>query len=154
MSPTPKSLCPIDWTTESSLDDLGSRYAAAYSQYYAPFMDQHGYVLEHYLVSYVHRTLFPLGAQESSRGLSAGQTAQSIREQCLLLLIHYGILQTVLIGLAELHKTEFTTTHAVRAIQSFAKTFEHSVPFPGRASETLADKGITTCAGLAILLRN
>jgi len=144
----------MEWTAESSMDDIGRRYAAAHAQYYAPFLAQHGYMLEHYLVSSVHRTLFPLGAQESSRGLSVGQAAQSIREQCMLLLIHYAIIQTVLIGRASLYKTQFSTTHAVQAIQSFAKTFEHSVPFPQRTFKTLADKGIQTCASLAILLRN
>lgn len=144
----------VNWTAESSMDDIGERYVLAHSQYYVPFMAQHGYMLEHYLVSYVHRTLFPLGAQESSRGLSVGQAAQSVREQCMLMLIHYAIIQTVLIGLAGFHKTEFGTTHSVKAIQSFAKTFEHSVPFPERTLQTLADKDIKTCASLAILLRN
>jgi len=144
----------IDWRPESSMDDIGHRYAAAYSQYFAPFMLQHGHMLEHYLVSYVHRTLFPLGPQESSRGLSVGQLAQSVREQGMLLLIHYAVIQTVLIGLAGFHKSQFSVTHVLHLIQSFSKAFEHSVPFPERALKTLAEKNVKTCASLAILLLN
>jgi lysine-N-methylase len=93
----------IDWTAESSMDDIGRRYAAAHAQYYAPFMSQHEYMLEHYLVNYVHRTLFPLGPQESNRDLSVHHMAQSIRDQYLLLIVYYAIIQTVLIGVAGFH---------------------------------------------------
>ena len=46
-------------------------------------MGQHEYMLEHYLVSYVHRTLFPLGPQESSRGLSVEQIASRFATNAL-----------------------------------------------------------------------
>jgi lysine-N-methylase len=144
----------LEWTAESSMTDLGRRYAAAFAEVYSPFMQQHDYILEHYLVSYVHRTLFPLGAQESSRGLSAGQSARSIREQCLLMLTHYAVIQTLLIGLSAFYKTEFSAAHAIQAIQSFAKTFEHSIHFPAQTFRKLQEQDITSAAGLAILLRN
>ena len=117
-------------------------------------MSQHEHMLEHYVVSYVGRTLFPLGPQESSQELSVHHAANTIREQCLLMLAHYAIVQTVLIGLAGFHKAEFDAGHVIQAIQSFSKTFEHSLTFPGRALQTLADKGMKTCAQLAILIRN
>ena len=63
-----KFMQSMEWTVESSMDDIGRRYLAAHSQYYEPFLSQHQYILEHYLVSYVHRTLFPLGsAREHAR---------------------------------------------------------------------------------------
>jgi lysine-N-methylase len=144
----------IEWTGDSSMDDIGRRYAAAYSQYYLPFMSSHEYILEHYLVSYVHRTLFPLGPQESSRDLSVHHIADSIRDQCLLMLVHYAIVQTVLTGLAGLHKTAFGVGHVIQVIQSFTKAFEHSLAFPKRALQILADKQVQSCASLAILVRN
>jgi lysine-N-methylase len=78
----------IEWTTESSMDDLGRSYASAFWQYYEVFISRHEYMLEHYLVSYVHRTLFPLGPRESNRGLSVHHIASTIREQCLRMLVH------------------------------------------------------------------
>jgi lysine-N-methylase len=144
----------MEWTAESSMDDIGRNYASIFSQHYAPFMSRHEYMLEHYLVSYVHRTLFPLGPQESNRDLSVHHVANTIRDQCLLMMVHYAIVQTMLIGLAGYHKAQFDTGHAIKAIQSSSKTFEHSLTFPGSALQTLADKGVKTCAGLAILVRN
>jgi lysine-N-methylase len=144
----------LDWTAESSMDDIGRRYAAAYAQWYTPLMSRHEYVLENYLVNYVHRTLFPLGPQESSRKLSLTNIATSIRDQCLLMFTHYAILQTVLIGVAGRHGGQFDLKHVIRVIQSSAKTFEHSLAFPPRALKILANNGVVNCAGLAILLLN
>lgn len=144
----------IEWTSQSSSDDLGRRYASVFAQHYAPFLSRHEYMLEHYLVSYVHRTLFPLGPSEGNREPSVHYHAGSIRDQCLLMLVYYAIVQTVLTGLAGYHKEEFAPGHVVQAIQSCTKVFEHNLSFPGRALETLADKGVETCTSLAMLLRN
>jgi lysine-N-methylase len=149
-----KFMQAMEWTIASSMDDIGRRYAAAFSQYYEPFMNQHAHILEHYLVSYVHRTLFPLGPQETSRGLSLHQIGQSMRDQYLVMIVHYAIIQTLLIGMAAWHKTEFGASHAILLIQAFAKAFEHSPSFPERALKILADKRVKTCASLAILMRS
>jgi flagellar biosynthesis protein FliQ len=42
----------------------------------------------------------------------------------------------------------------IKVIQASTKTFEHSLAFPPRALQILANNGITSCAGLAILLLN
>jgi lysine-N-methylase len=149
-----KFMDAMQWTAEVSMRELGERYAAAHVQYYAPFIAAHGHMLEHYLVNYVHRTLFPLGAQESTRGLSTHHVAKTVRDQCLLLLAHFGIVQTLLIGMAAFHKEHFSTVEAIELIQSFTKAFEHSPSFPERALETLKRKGVASSVMLAILLLN
>ena len=149
-----KFMQAMEWTVESSMHDIGRRYAAAHAEYYAPFLSRHEHILEHYLVSYVHRTLFPLGPQESTRGLAIHHIAHSISEHCLVLTVHYAIIQTLLVGLAAFHKTDFGTGHAIQLIQSFAKAFEHSPSFPERALKILAGKGVKSCAALANLVRN
>ncbi len=149
-----KFMQAMEWTAESSMDDIGRRYAAACSQYYEPFMSRHDYILEHYLVSYVHRTLFPLGPQESSRSLSVPHIAKTIGEQCVLMMVHYAIIQTLLIGMAAWHKQQFGADHAILVIQAYTKAFEHSPSFPERALKIVADNGLKTCASLAILIRN
>jgi lysine-N-methylase len=149
-----KFMQSMEWTVESSMNDIGRRYAAAHSQYYDPFLSRHQYVLENYLVSYVHRTLFPLGPQESTRGLSVHHIANTIVDQCLLMMVHYAIVQTLLIGVAAFHKAEFGTGEAIHVIQSFSKAFEHSPSFPERALKILAEKGLKSCVTLAFLIRN
>jgi lysine-N-methylase len=149
-----KFMQAMEWTVESSMDDIGRRYMAAHAQYYWPFMSQREYILEHYLVNYVHRTLFPLGPQETTRGLAVHHIAHTIGDQCLVMMAHYAIIQTLLIGMAAWHKTEFGTAEAILVIQSFTKAFEHSPSFAERSLKVLAEKGVTNCAMLAILVRN
>jgi lysine-N-methylase len=141
----------LDWTPQSSMDDLGRRYASIFAQHYAPFLSRHEYMLEHYLVSYVHRTLFPLGPQEDHREPSVHYHAGSIRDQCLLMLVYYALTQTMLVGLSGFHQAEFAPGHVVQAIQCCTKAFEHHLSFPGSALRLLADKGVKTCTSLALL---
>jgi len=144
----------VDWTADSSMTDLGRRYSAAHAESYAPLMNQHEYILEHYLVNYVHRTLFPLGPQESNRNLSVAHIATSIRDQGFLMLVYYAIVQTVLVGVAGFQGANFDLKQVIKVIQTSAKTFEHSLAFPSRALKVLANNGINDCASFAILLRN
>lgn len=149
-----KFMDSMAWTADVSMQELGRRYAAAHAQYFAPFLDQHQHMLEHYLVNYVHRTLFPLPAQESSKGISVHRVANTIRDQYLLMTAYFGITQTLLIGMAAFHKEEFGTAEAILVIQSFTKAFEHSPSFGARALEILRKKGVTSCTMQAILLLN
>jgi len=144
----------LEWTMQSSMADLAQRFESASANYYAPFMRKHEQILEHYLVSYIFRTLFPLGPQEVSSELGASHVGRSIRDECLLMLVHYAVVQTLLIGIGALHKSQFDAHVVIRVIQTSVRTFEHSVDFPGRALEILASKGVDTCSQLALLLRN
>jgi lysine-N-methylase len=144
----------LEWTAESTMEDITLRYAAAYSRYYEPFMSQHEYMLENYLVNYAHGSLFPLGPQESTQNLGLPQVVNSISRQYMLMASYYAIIKAVLIGMAGFHQTEFGADHVVRLVQSCAKTFEHSVAFPARAFEILADHGIENCAGMAMLIQS
>jgi lysine-N-methylase len=70
------------------------------------------------------------------------------------MMVHYAIVQTLLIGVAAFHKAEFGTAQAIHVIQSFTKAFEHSPSFPERALKILAEKGLKSCVTLALLIRN
>jgi lysine-N-methylase len=100
-------------------------------------------MMAHFLVSYVHRTPFPLGQRE-----------RSIRGHCMVLIIHYAVIQTVLIGLAGFYRTDFNTGHAIQVIQLSTKTFGHSLTFPAQVLKILEEHKIQSCAGLAMLRRN
>jgi lysine-N-methylase len=144
----------LEWTELSTMEDIGSRYAAANSRYYAPFMCRHEYMLEHYLVNYVHGSLFPFGPQESTQNLGVPQVVNSISKQYMLMAVYYAIIKTVLVGMAGFHQKEFSSARVIKLVQSCAKTFEHSVAFPARAFEILRNHGIENCAGMAMLIKD
>lgn len=144
----------IEWTSTSTMHEMVSGYAEAFAQYYAPFIARYEYMLEHYLVNYVHRTLFPFGVLESKYTLCDDRAPSSIAARYMLMAAYYAILQTLLIGSAGFHKWAFGAGQTLKAIQSCAKTFEHSVTYPGRVIEMLAEKSMTGPAGLCVLFRN
>ena len=143
----------IAWTSESSMEEIGARYAAASAEYYAPFLARHGHMLEHYLVNYVHRTLFPLPPQKASADTSAHPPVESIRERCLLMMTFYAVIQTVLTGMAAYRRDAFGPAYAVAVVQSVAKAFEHNPSFPARALKILEEKGIRNGVSMAVLIR-
>lgn len=143
----------IQWTSESTMEEIGARFAEAYAQHYISFMSNQEYILEHYLVNYVHRTLFPLGLPERNRRIYH-ERVSSIAAQYMLMIVYYAITQTLLIGMAGFHKVDFGAGQIIRLIQSSTKTFDHSLTYPGRAIQMLADKNMTTPASLCVLIRN
>jgi lysine-N-methylase len=144
----------IQWTSKSTMEEIGNRCAEAYSQYYLPFMSQHEHIIEHYLVNYAHRTLFPFGLPESNQRIADDRVPSPIAAQYMLMTAHYAITRTLLIGMAGFHKSAFGVDHVIKLIQSCAKTFEHSTTYPGQAIKMLADEDMTTPASLSVLLRN
>ena len=144
----------IQWTSQSTMEEIGLRYAEACAQYYVPFMRQHEHILEHYLVNYAHRTLFPLGLPESNRRLYNELVPTSMAAQYMLMVAYYAIIRTLLIGIAGFHKAAFGADQVIKLIQSCGKTFEHSLVYPGHVIRILAGKAMTTPASLCVLIRN
>lgn len=143
----------LRWTSESTMDEIGTRYAEAYARYYIPFMSRNEHILEHYLVNYVHRTLFPIGLPERNQRIYNERVPSPIAAQYLLMITYFAITQTLLIGMSGFHKAAFGTAQIIKLIQSSSKTFEHSLTYPGRVIQMLADKSMTTPASLCVLIR-
>jgi lysine-N-methylase len=78
----------IEWSAESSMEEIAERYTSAFSGPFAPFLSRHEHMLEHYLVNYVHRTLFPVSPLQARR--DGHRPAETIREHCLMMLTYYG----------------------------------------------------------------
>jgi len=144
----------IDWTSKSTMDEIAARYAEAYRQHYCVFMSRHEHMLEQYLVNYAYRTLFPFGLPESNARLANGRAASPVAAQYMLLVAYFAITQTLLIGSAGLHKSEFGVDRVVKLMQASTKTFEHSLTFPGRVIEMLAARNLISPASLCVLIRN
>jgi lysine-N-methylase len=144
----------LQWTVDSTADELASRYLEAYSQHYVSLMSRHEHMFEHYLVNYAYRTLFPYGLPESNLRLRDTRVASAFAAQYMLMAAYYAIVKTLLIGMAGFHKSAFGVDHVIKLVQSCAKTFEHSLTYPGQVIEMLADKSMTTPATLSVLIRN
>ncbi len=144
----------IDLGPLSVMTVVAGRYAAAYREYYSPFMTQHESIMERFLVSYVYKTLFPLGPQESTQKLSLYRKDSSISVQYMLMVLHFAVMKALLIGMSGYHKSGLTTDHAIKLIQSYTKTFEHSTAFSPRAIEILKGRGIHNAVTMAVLIQN
>jgi len=82
------------------------------------------------------------------------KVTETVRDQCLMMLVYYGVVQTVLTGMAGYHRAELDPAHVIRLIQAVSKAFEHNLSFAAKALKMLAEKGVRNCASMAILLRN
>ena len=133
---------------------FGARYQAAYETYYAPFMTKHQHMLEHYLVSYAFKTMFPLGLPPVNKLLNLPNPAGTPVAQYMLIASYFAISKAVMIGLAAKHKGDFSTAHVVRSIHSISRTLEHCASYPRRVLEILASKGIRNSSGMAVLTQN
>lgn len=144
----------IDWTTQSTMEDLGQRYSEACSRYYLPVIAADEHVLENYLINYVWKNLFPFGTKSTAQKLGLEHATNPAFTQYKLLIAHYAMIRTVSIGLAGFHKAAFDTTVLRKVIQSSTKTFEHSLTHPARVLEILAGKGMKNVASLATIIRD
>ncbi len=128
---------------------ISARYAEAYVCHYRPFMDGHAHILENYVVNAAFQTLFPFGPDT---GLYA--TRRDIPTHFLLLAVHYALVRTLLVGVAGCYESDFSAAHAVRVIQSYAKTVQHNLPYLDTLLRSLEDSRMTGMAVLAALLKN
>ncbi|MFD2384566.1 flagellin lysine-N-methylase [Paenibacillus xanthanilyticus] len=89
-------------------------YEDAYNHYYVPFMKQHEYILENYLVDLVFKNVFPITDGKSS-----------IFDEYVKLICHYAIIKFLLIGISA-HDKGLQIDKVIKVIQSFSKSIGHN----------------------------
>jgi lysine-N-methylase len=141
-----KGICFIEG---ASLEVAVERYAEVYNAHYQPFMKNHEYILENYLVNYVFKNLFPFGPQKS-----IFYEQRSIYTEYTLLVLHYSMIKTLLIGMAGYHRKDFSTKHVVKLIQTFAKTIEHNLPYLKQAVQFINASNMNNTGGMTVLMKN
>jgi lysine-N-methylase len=126
-----------------AVDDVAAKYAEACERYYEPFMKTHGYMLEHTLVNFVFRRLFPL-------------TGSDVKpfETYVMLAVYYALIRAFLIGIAGFRKEAFDTDDVVKLIQSFAKTIEHNPIYLRALRAALMENGNASMAHLTLLINS
>lgn len=129
-------LCPED------PDEIIEHYYEACRYYYLPFIEEHGYIFENYLVNYVFRNLFPINSGE-----------QPMFDEYLILVLHYAILKIQLIGLSIYHKG-LTTDLVIKMIVSFSKSLEHNPQYFLRLLKLLKQNNLASMENMAALFKD
>lgn len=123
-------------------EDTLTRYIDANENYYQPFMKNHEYILENYLVNHVFSKVFPVTLDKS------------IFEEYVMLIIRYALIKLQLIGMSKYHKTAFSTDHVVKLIQSFGRAVEHNQSYLTNTKSLMEENGFTTMGYMSILIKN
>lgn len=136
------------------VEEAGQRYAQAYAGRYMPFMAAHEYMLEHYLVYYAYKTLFPFGTNTLNTLLNDERKPQPFTAHYMLMAAFFAVAQSTMVGLAAYYGSAFGSDHVIRCLQSFSRTLEHCLPYPSRVLRILAAKGITAAGSMSILTQS
>jgi lysine-N-methylase len=131
----------IQYVPDGKIEDVMEHYTASCNDYYQPFINEHEYILENYLVNYVFKNLFPFSGY------------QSVFDDYVMLVVHYAMIKLHLIGMAGFHKG-LNKDLVILLIQSFSKTIEHNSMFLRGIFNLLKDNGFTTMAYMSILIKN
>ncbi len=131
----------IQYVAGAKVEEIGQRYQEACKEYYEPFMNQHEYILENYLVNYVYKNLFPFTGEKA------------IFDSYMMFVLHYALIKMHLIGMAGFHKG-LTVELVIKLVQSFAKTVEHNQQYLHGIAELMRLNGFNTMAYMAILIKN
>ncbi|MBX9974389.1 flagellin lysine-N-methylase [Cytobacillus firmus] len=130
----------IQYTREATIEEVTEYYKKSLKEYYEPFMTEHEYILENYLVNYIFKNLFPL-------------EQKTLFEDYIMLVIHYSLIKLHLIGMAGFHKG-LTNDLVIKLIQSFAKTVEHNNTYLNKVLNLLKVNDFATMPYMAILVKN
>lgn len=132
----------IHYSAGASFESFVPFYEEAGARYYEPFMQQHPYILENYLLNYVFRTRFPYGVDPQ------GNDNDPLTEY-MVMCVPFATIKDLLIGTAGHYREAFGAAHVVKLVQSFAKAVEQSPKF--RSTDY---RSFGTADGLALLLNN
>ncbi|MGF7035532.1 lysine-N-methylase [Paenibacillus mucilaginosus] len=115
-------------------------YEKAYGTYYLPFIQEHGYMLENYLVNYVFKNCMPLDST-------------SLFESYARMIMHYSLIKIHMVGIAG-HEQGLTSDSVIKLIQSISKTFEHSIEYFEKIMTLVKENGFMSMPYMSILIKN
>lgn len=138
----------IGYSRESTVANTTAGYVEAEERFLQPFLEQHPFMMENYLLNYVFRTLFPFGRESS-----AHHTPQSILAEYTMMATQYALIKGLLIGMAGHYQAAFNSEHVVRLVQSFSKAVEHNLTYLNEIKNTIRSQDLSTPEGILILLK-
>jgi len=133
----------------ATFEEQTAAYSTAYERFYAPFFQEHPYMLENLLTDMVFHTSFPFGADL----INPEAPVQPVR-QFADLATFFALIKGLLIGVAGSYQEAFSFDHVVQTVQVIGKCFGHTPEFLDYGQELLNSKGLNDAQGLTMLLRN
>lgn len=115
-------------------------YEQFYAQYYIPFLETHGYIIENYLVNYIFSRVMPLDQDEPF-------------ESYMQLVMHYILIKLHLVGMGKYHEG-ITPENALTLIQSLTKAFSHDNNYFKGLLALFEKNHFNTLAYMTILIKN
>lgn len=134
-----ETLSGLDLKADSTDEEIKGKYLKAKESYYQPFMEQHEYIFENYLVNYVFQNMFPYNEEK-------------FFDSYVMLVVQYSLIEVHLIGMANFHKG-LTEELVIKLIQSFTRTVDHNRAYLNSVIKSLKENNITTMAHMAILIK-
>lgn len=136
-----KFLKGLEYTADSKVEEMGEKYKYAYLNYYEPFMREHEYIFENFLVNHMYKELFPVSSKEG------------IFDDYIKLVIHYSLIKMILIGMAAYNK-KLDEALIVRLVYSFSRAIEHNKIFFNNTLKLFKENKYNTMAYMSILIKN
>lgn len=130
----------INYTEEVTKEEITNNYQKAFEEYYKPYMNNHEYILENYLVNYVFAKLFPFADG-------------AIFDAYMMLILHYAIIKVHLIGMAGYNKG-LDEDIVIKLISTFTKVVDHNNVFLKDIAKQLKEKNYNTLAYMTIMIKN
>ena len=124
------------WTIEESIEI----YKAVDEKIYRPFISEHEYILENYIVNYIYKNLFPY-----DKG--------TLFESYMVLVINVSLIKIHLIGMAA-KQNQLTTDMFIECIQQLSKTIEHNSAYLNGVCDGMKKSGYATLAHMCALNKN
>ncbi len=123
---------------ESSIED----YMNTYETFFKPFIREHEYIFENYLVNYMFKNLFPVAKEND------------VFEMYSMLVVNYSLLKMKTIGLLAYHKEDFNVSIVVKLFQTFSRNVEHHTFDKNPIIDYLTKNNLTNLSSMSILIKN
>jgi len=130
----------IQYNRKATPAENAKRYAIVSRHYCAPFMKEHGYVIENYLVNFIFGALFP------------ALDVQRLFDAYIMLALLYALIKFHLTGLAACRRG-LTAEQAAEFIQIFSKTVEHHKTYLETITVYVRTKRLDSIDYMCLLLR-
>ncbi|MNP05499.1 hypothetical protein D3C76_974540 [compost metagenome] len=126
---------------EAKVQELEETYLFNYHSYFIPFLNEHEYILENYVVNYIFESMFP------------NMSTDKVFKQYIKMATIFSMIKVHFVGISG-HYKGINTDLAIKIIQSFVRSIEHNSSYLDGIMGLLEENGFTSVAHIASLLKD